>query len=342
MNKLDLANPDNIDLVRMAFGCMQTLLLLVAGYIFLSINRRNQQTKIKVPPPQKFMATPEPPQVMTICEYDHSQLRKWAGQILMGSIITGFLHYKWGFVPPLFIQTFLNPINMIQMPLFHRYVQASFPDQLSNYTTMGKYGMFVTLPVLLLMNKLDLANPDNIDLVRMAFGCMQTLLLLVAGYIYFSINSRNQQTKIKVTPPSKFMAAPEAPEVMTIREYDLSQLRKWAGQILMGSIITGFLHYKWGFVPPLFIQTFLNPINMIQMPLFQIHVLGWSDDGDRKRPWKADENPFASMMPKVDEPAAQGEGTNNTDDGDVADTDAATATKAVEHKKKSKKSKKHN
>ncbi len=52
---------------------------------------------------------------------------------------------------------------------------------------------------------------------------------------------------------------PQAPQVMTIREYDQTELRKYVTQNLMVIAICTFIHIKWAICPPLFIQCFVMP-----------------------------------------------------------------------------------
>lgn len=46
-----------------------------------------------------------------------------------------------------------------------------------------------------------------------------------------------------------------------------------------------FIHSKWGFFPPLFIQTVTQPYNLFQTPLAKVTLLGQKAWGELRRPW---------------------------------------------------------
>jgi hypothetical protein len=81
---------------------------------------------------------------------------------------------------------------------------------------------------------------------------------------------------------------------MTITEYDKSQIMKAVKQIVTGLCMIGFIHFKWGYVQPLFMQTFMIPMQLFKNPLFQIFVLSRTGEDLEKRPFK-EENPFAAL-----------------------------------------------
>jgi len=104
--------------------------------------------------------------------------------------------------------------------------------------------------------------------------------------------------------------APVLPALQAVRrsyrDYDLDQVRKQFNQAALGAVITGVVHFQWGFVPPLLFQSILNPQKILMHQLFQIHVFGLSDqDASRKRPFK-EENPgdsFKKLLGGKDESA---------------------------------------
>lgn len=54
---------------------------------------------------------------------------------------------------------------------------------------------------------------------------------------------------------------------------------------MIGSGMTLLLHWKFGFFPPLVIQTFTQPYNVLQSPLAKISLRGQRAWGDLRRPW---------------------------------------------------------
>lgn len=58
-------------------------------------------------------------------------------------------------------------------------------------------------------------------------------------------------------------------------------------KIAIGTAITIFIHSRWGFFPPLVIQTVTQPYNLFQTPLAKITLLGQKAWGDMRRPWQS-------------------------------------------------------
>jgi len=56
-------------------------------------------------------------------------------------------------------------------------------------------------------------------------------------------------------------------------------------QFVIGSLVTLLLHWKWGFFPPLVIQTFTQPNNVMQSPLARVSLRSERAWGDLRRPW---------------------------------------------------------
>jgi len=181
--------------------------------------------------------------------------------------------------------------------------------------------MFIMLPMLFLIQKIDFTIPQNVLIVQIAFVTIQTALLLGSAFIYNKINSINNKTKLNIVVSK---AGEEVKtEVQTVRDHDMAALKKYGTQLIMGTTITAFLYFKWAIVPPLLMQSVLNPMNFYKNQLFKLYILGHADT-DYPRPWKED-NPLAGLMGGNQEPEA---------------TPAAADTDAIEDKApKSKKSK---
>lgn len=77
-------------------------------------------------------------------------------------------------------------------------------------------------------------------------------------------------------------------------------MKKALQQVLIGVLITSGIHYKWGYLQPLLLQSLLNPTNLVSSPLFQIYFLGHEASGKLQRPFKA-ENPLGNLMEQYKE-----------------------------------------
>jgi len=186
--------------------------------------------------------------------------------------------------------------------------------------------MLFVLPVLFLVQKIDFTDPDNILKAQVIFGTVQSIVLLVLGYIFLQIRNSNNQTQISVPQPSSPFGAPTSgPQQMTIRDYDISQLRKFGQQILIGIVVAVVLFFKWDIVPPLAIQCVLNPMNLFGNPLFKLFVLN-ANPASHPRPFPED-NPLAGLMPTP--PAVE----NDTDNTNEADADTSTKNSKKDSKK---------
>lgn len=123
-------------------------------------------------------------------------------------------------------------------------------------------------------------------------------------------------TKIKVPETPALGSPPPAAgsEIeTTVVDYDLQQLKKVVTQLGMSMAIIGFLHLNWGYTQPLFIQSFMGPINLFKHALVKIYLLGETGNIEN-RPFE-EPNPLAAFMPKPTAPPAE---------------DAATITPATE------------
>ena len=56
------------------------------------------------------------------------------------------------------------------------------------------------------------------------------------------------------------------------------------------------MHYKWGSPMPLLFQCIMQPMNLLDDPLVQIHLLGKKPEGKLERPFKAPPNPLADLL----------------------------------------------
>jgi len=194
--------------------------------------------------------------------------------------------------------------------------------------------MLVLLPGLFVMNQLDFTNPTNVFILRVAFGAVQGLLLIICGVIFLKIRSKNQQAKVKVPAPSlpSWAPAPDEPQLpteLTTAEYDSGELRKLVGQTLLSVAICSLIHYKWDIVPPLFMQTLLAPFNMYKSNLFKIHILNQPDDVF-PRPFAEPPSPFAKLF------GASQEEDTNTNDNTKPETETKSKAKTKAKTKKAK------
>lgn len=157
---------------------------------------------------------------------------------------------------------------------------------------------------IMVIRSLDTEDPFVQRNIYLAFGIVQTLVLVAGVFLYFRVRAGQDRTIVDV-PPQKvpFQSAEQAGpnRKMPACDYDLEQFNElYLKRILMTLVIVSFISYKWGHVIPLLFQCLHNPMQIIQSPLFKIHVLGKEAKGDLARPFvQADPmNFFNNLAPK--------------------------------------------
>lgn len=145
--------------------------------------------------------------------------------------------------------------------------------------------LFVMVPVMLAARKLDAEDPDTVQYLRIAYGSMQTLCVLVVVYTYIkasqlsSSSSDNEKTSNVVyvpAAPTPFADA-EAKKKYTEVEYRahiVSTARSLLGSTLFGVAMTVGLHIYKGMAMGLAIQTVMGPFNLIENPLVKALLMG--------------------------------------------------------------------
>lgn len=73
----------------------------------------------------------------------------------------------------------------------------------------------------------------------------------------------------------------------TVVEYDQSQAKSLAGQTLMGVVLIIIMHYNWGYLRPLLLQSVLGFRTLASAPIVQVWIFGRAAEGDLARPWRA-------------------------------------------------------
>ncbi|KAJ1549040.1 hypothetical protein HK405_010833 [Cladochytrium tenue] len=72
----------------------------------------------------------------------------------------------------------------------------------------------------------------------------------------------------------------------TVKEYDLSKNNEQLQQYFITLGLMIFMHFQWGYLRPLIIQSLLGLRTLYSVPLFQVYILDKKAADDLKRPWK--------------------------------------------------------
>ncbi|DAZ99045.1 TPA: hypothetical protein N0F65_010931 [Lagenidium giganteum] len=137
--------------------------------------------------------------------------------------------------------------------------------------------MFIMLPMIFLMGKVDFENPMILNSARAAFLFCQLLSILLGLYIKKQIEAKNDRRKIFVpAPASPFDQSPNYDNLTetTYVEHETTKAGEFLKQTLIGAGISSFIHFRIGVNHVVLIQAVMTPMNLYDNPLVQAYVLG--------------------------------------------------------------------
>ncbi|KAI9364168.1 inorganic phosphate transporter Pho88 [Pilaira anomala] len=89
----------------------------------------------------------------------------------------------------------------------------------------------------------------------------------------------------------------------TVMDYDIAEVHKTVKQSAMGILMITFLHFKFGYIQPLLVQSILGFKTFLMTKEVRIHYWGSPTVGDLRRPFRL-EAPFGMVnekkQPKTD------------------------------------------
>ncbi|KAJ1959448.1 phosphate transporter (Pho88) [Dispira parvispora] len=154
--------------------------------------------------------------------------------------------------------------------------------------------MVLVLGLVQLAKHLNLEDPIRVQWVLIGFVVSNVLILGGCYYLKFLIMRKNDHETLKYMEPAS-PGNPQGREVeTTLRDYDLGEVSKQINSVLLTLGMLGFMHYQWGFVQPLFLQSVLPIKSFLTSNLVRIHILGQAAEGSLERPWRP-ENPFGKL-----------------------------------------------
>ncbi|CAH0485155.1 unnamed protein product [Peronospora farinosa] len=137
--------------------------------------------------------------------------------------------------------------------------------------------MFIMLPMMFLMGKIDFENETLLFAARTAFLMCQAIALLVGLYLKQLIQRKQDTRKIFVPGvKSPFDQSPNYAELTetTYEAHELAKANEFIKQTLIGAGISSFIHFKMGVNHVVMIQSVMMPINLWDNPLVQAYLLG--------------------------------------------------------------------
>src|SRR4051812_28321116 len=88
----------------------------------------------------------------------------------------------------------------------------------------------VLLPTIWAMNQVDFTNPDNVQLVRIAFSSVTAVLLALWSYIYIKASSSTNAQKIKVPKGQSGFGMPARYKYRLLRKENDKKKKKENGE----------------------------------------------------------------------------------------------------------------
>jgi antitoxin component of RelBE/YafQ-DinJ toxin-antitoxin module len=137
--------------------------------------------------------------------------------------------------------------------------------------------LFIMMPMIFLMGKVDFENPMILNSARAAFFICQLLSLLMAMYIKKQIEAKNDTRKIYVPAASSpFDQQPNYSDVTetTYVELETKKVGEFMKQTLIGAAISSFIHFRMGVNHVVLIQAVMIPMNLYENPLVQAYIFG--------------------------------------------------------------------
>lgn len=138
--------------------------------------------------------------------------------------------------------------------------------------------LFVMVPVMLAARKLDSEDPATVQYLRIAYGSVQSICVLVVFYIFMKASSlKGPDPTIYVPAPPTPFADPDSKNKYTRVQYAAhvaSTARSLLGSTLFGICMTVGLHIYKGMAMGLAMQAIMGPFNLFENSLVKALFLG--------------------------------------------------------------------
>uniref|UniRef100_H3HB04 Uncharacterized protein n=1 Tax=Phytophthora ramorum TaxID=164328 RepID=H3HB04_PHYRM len=137
--------------------------------------------------------------------------------------------------------------------------------------------MFIMLPMIFLMGKIDFENEMILTAARTSFLVCQVTAILVGLYLKQLIERKHDTRKIFIPgTKSPFDQSPNYAELTetTYEAHELAKANEFLKQTLIGAGISSVIHFKMGVNHVVLIQSVMMPMNLWDNPLVQAYLLG--------------------------------------------------------------------
>jgi len=145
---------------------------------------------------------------------------------------------------------------------------------------MAPNKMFIMLPVMFAVRKLDGDDPNIVFMLRCSYITVQTIIVLSSIYIYLAAQklskSKMKDLVLYITPPPQPLADPNAKVQMKqvkFGEHVTGTARSLISSTIFGIILTFGLHMYKGMIVGLAMQSIMGPFNLFENPLAKAILL---------------------------------------------------------------------
>ncbi|KAG7388889.1 hypothetical protein PHYPSEUDO_011723 [Phytophthora pseudosyringae] len=132
---------------------------------------------------------------------------------------------------------------------------------------------------------LDADDSFQTNIVRGIYGLSQLFCYAVMLYLYVKAKNNTEPGVVTVKEDLGFGQTGDRDEKITVAEHDQRVVMKEIQRYALGTAVTVLVHWKWGFFPPLVIQTVTQPFNLFQANIVKVTLLGERAWGELRRPW---------------------------------------------------------
>ncbi|KAI9357003.1 inorganic phosphate transporter Pho88 [Zopfochytrium polystomum] len=138
-----------------------------------------------------------------------------------------------------------------------------------------------------LANRFNLDAPEHLNYIRLAYLLSQLVSLTVILIIRRKVNESTDETPLRYNETKNMFDPSDITEVdTTVKDHDIGKSNEQLQQLVLTLGIMGFMHFQWGYLRPLLLQSVLGLRTLWVHPLVQIYIRGLPATGDLKRPWK--------------------------------------------------------
>ncbi|KAI8584905.1 hypothetical protein HDU88_004499 [Geranomyces variabilis] len=149
-------------------------------------------------------------------------------------------------------------------------------------------------------NKFELDKEENTNYLRMGYATMQLIAFASFALIYFKVTAKNDTTPLVYEEAKNPMNPTDVEKhATTVRDYDVKKIVELARSQAVSLGMIALMHFKFGYVRPLLLQSVLGLKSLYEAQLVQVHVLGKPAVAELARPWKV-ASPLAGLAPQAD------------------------------------------